>query len=54
VANADAADFAGEARRLRWAARYVALPQVLGVGLPDPARIDYYRRLWRAEDGASR
>ncbi len=21
---------------------------------PDPARIDYYRRLWRAEDAASR
>jgi kanamycin kinase len=26
VANADAADFAGETRRLRWAARYVAVP----------------------------
>ena len=33
VANANTADFAGEARRLRWAARYVAVPQVLGVGL---------------------
>ncbi len=33
VANANTADFAGEALRLRWAARYVAVPQVLGVGL---------------------
>ena len=33
VANADTADFAGEARRPRWAARYVAAPQVLGFGL---------------------
>jgi kanamycin kinase len=33
VANANTADFTGEARRLRWAGRYVAVPQVLGVGL---------------------
>jgi kanamycin kinase len=33
VANANDADFAGEAERLRWAARYVAVPQVLGSGI---------------------
>ena len=33
VADARGTDFAGEARRLRWAARYVAVPQVLGLGL---------------------
>src|SRR3984957_19481124 len=33
VADAKTADFAGEARRLRWAARYVAVPQVLGFGV---------------------
>jgi kanamycin kinase len=33
VANADVADFAGEAERLRWAARYVTVPHVLGSGL---------------------
>jgi kanamycin kinase len=32
VANANIADFAGEAERLRWAARYVTVPQVLGSG----------------------
>jgi kanamycin kinase len=32
VANADVADFAGEAERLRWAARYVTVPHVLGSG----------------------
>jgi kanamycin kinase len=32
VADAGA-DFAGEARRLRWAARYVAVPPVLGFGV---------------------
>jgi kanamycin kinase len=34
VANAHGADLAGEAERLRWAARYVTVPQVLGSG-PD-------------------
>jgi kanamycin kinase len=33
VADALRADFAAEARRLRWAARYVAVPQLLGVGV---------------------
>lgn len=33
LANANTADFAGEAGRLRWAARYVAVPKVLGWGL---------------------
>jgi kanamycin kinase len=33
VADASVADFSGEAQRLRWAARYVAVPQVLGSGL---------------------
>jgi kanamycin kinase len=33
VAKANTADFAREARRLRWAARYLPVPQVLGVGL---------------------
>ena len=108
MADAGVADFTGEAERLRWAARYVAVPQVLGSGVdghcawlrtgglpglsavrrgrsvgrpgggdavlgwnspgrvweaeffaaygvePDRARIDYYRRLWHAEDVASR
>jgi kanamycin kinase len=36
VANASITDFEGEARRLRWAARYVALPQVLGMGQDGP------------------
>jgi kanamycin kinase len=35
VAKVGAADFAGEARRLRWAAPYVAVPRVLGVGLDE-------------------
>jgi kanamycin kinase len=35
VAKVRAADFADEARRLRWAAPYVAVPQVLGVGLDE-------------------
>lgn len=35
VAAAGAADFAEEARRLRWAARYVAVPRVLGVGIDE-------------------
>src|ERR1700741_4609933 len=33
VADASVAAFSGEAERLRWAARYVAVPQVLGSGL---------------------
>jgi kanamycin kinase len=33
VANANTADFTGEARRLRWAASYVPVPPVLGFGL---------------------
>jgi len=33
VANARTADFAGEARRLRWASRYLPVPQVLGLGV---------------------
>ncbi len=33
IADAGGTDFAGEARRLRWAARYVAVPQVLGLGV---------------------
>jgi kanamycin kinase len=33
VANARGTDFAAEAPRLRWAARYVAVPQVLGFGV---------------------
>jgi kanamycin kinase len=33
VAAADVADFAGEAERLGWAARYVTVPHVLGWGL---------------------
>ena len=33
VAIANAADFAGEARRLRWASPYLSVPQVLGFGL---------------------
>jgi len=40
VGNANTAGFTDEARRLRWAARYVAVPQVLGFGLdkgPDEA-----------------
>ena len=37
VAHADTADFADEARRLRWAARYVAVPRVLDFGV-DKAR----------------
>jgi kanamycin kinase len=32
VAGPGTAGFAGEARRLRWAARYVTVPQILGVG----------------------
>jgi kanamycin kinase len=32
VASADGADFAGEAERLGWAARYVTVPRVLGWG----------------------
>lgn len=32
VGGADVTDFAGEAERLRWAARYVTVPQVLGWG----------------------
>ena len=32
-AGANAARFTQEARRLRWAARYVAVPEVLGLGL---------------------
>ena len=32
VADAGATGFAGEARRLRWAARYVTVPAVLGTG----------------------
>jgi kanamycin kinase len=35
VAGAGGADFADEARRLRWAARYVTVPRVLGVGVDD-------------------
>ena len=33
VANANGADFAAEAERLRWAARYVTVPRVLGSGV---------------------
>jgi kanamycin kinase len=33
VANARGTDFAAEARRLRWAARYLTVPQVLGFGV---------------------
>ncbi|OBH11180.1 phosphotransferase [Mycobacterium sp. E3247] len=33
VADARAADFAGEAARLRWAGKYVTVPPVLGVGV---------------------
>jgi kanamycin kinase len=33
VADARTADFAGEARRLRWAARHVTVPRVLGFGI---------------------
>ncbi|MFZ1175382.1 MAG: phosphotransferase [Mycobacterium sp.] len=33
VADATASGFAGEAWRLRWASRYVAVPQVLGFGI---------------------
>jgi kanamycin kinase len=33
AATAGTVDFAREARRLRWAARYVSVPQVLGVGV---------------------
>lgn len=33
VADAAVTDFAGEANRLRWAARYVAVPPVLGAGV---------------------
>ncbi|CQD02321.1 phosphotransferase [Mycobacterium lentiflavum] len=33
TANPRGTDFAAEARRLRWAARYVAVPQVLGFGV---------------------
>ena len=33
VAHADGADFTDEAVRMRWAARYVTLPPVLGAGL---------------------
>lgn len=33
VAKADTARFTDEARRLRWAARYAAVPRVLGCGL---------------------
>jgi kanamycin kinase len=32
VADVETADFDAEARRLRWAIRYVTVPQVLGVG----------------------
>ncbi|MEM6110163.1 phosphotransferase [Mycobacterium sp. 050272] len=35
TANARGTDFAAEARRLRWAARHVAVPQVLGFGVDD-------------------
>ncbi|OBG23472.1 phosphotransferase [Mycobacterium sp. 852002-51057_SCH5723018] len=35
VADAGVAEFAGEAERLRWAARYVAVPEVLGSGLDE-------------------
>jgi kanamycin kinase len=35
VAHADGADFAGEAVRLRWAARHVPVPPVLGSGLDE-------------------
>lgn len=33
VSDADVVDFGGEAARLRWAARYVAVPRVLGSGV---------------------
>lgn len=33
VARRGTADFANEARRLRWAAPYLAVPRVLGVGV---------------------
>ena len=33
VAIAHTTDFAGEARRLRWASQYVPVPQVLGFGV---------------------
>jgi kanamycin kinase len=33
VATAHSTDFAGEARRLRWASQYVPVPQVLGFGV---------------------
>ena len=35
VAGRHGTDFAAEARRLRWAARYVAVPRVLGLGTED-------------------
>lgn len=47
VADADVADFAGEAMRLRWAARYVTVPQVLGWGLDGS-------RAWLRTGGATR
>ncbi|WAC91754.1 phosphotransferase [Mycobacterium sp. Aquia_213] len=33
IANAAGTDFGGEVRRLRWAARHVAVPRVLGFGV---------------------
>jgi kanamycin kinase len=33
VANANTADFAGEARRLRWASHHLPVPRVLGFGV---------------------
>lgn len=33
VARTEIADFAAEARRLRWASRYITVPRVLGVGI---------------------
>jgi kanamycin kinase len=53
VAYADIGDFAAEAQRLRWAARYVTVPHVLGWGLEGvgrgcgPARCPACRRCTR-------
>jgi aminoglycoside phosphotransferase len=35
VANTNAADFAGAARRLRWASHHLPVPRVLGFGSPN-------------------
>ena len=50
VANANTADFAGEARRLRWASHHLPVPRVLGFGV-ERVCVATYRRAARAVRG---